>query len=98
MSTVVVGLCSKALAGIYFLLHGGKAANVEARLARLGLPGVSGVAFPEWGMTLDDPGVVQRMCSFVRSHRRVELLPFYSGASGGTYDLARRPGGRCTAA
>jgi hypothetical protein len=152
----------KAFARIYLLLHGGKAADINARLARLGLPGIGadlpvnpfpklrviwnpqshgspdvpgntpaayypgdafvdvygpdtydlgsvdwnaverlyrahpakGFAFPEWGMTLDDPGFVQRMSTFVRSHRRVELLSFYNGANGGTYDLARRPRAR----
>jgi hypothetical protein len=152
----------KAFARMYLLLHGGTAADLNARLARLGLPGVSGdlpvnpfpklrviwnpqahgdpqvsgntpaayypgdafvdvvgddtydlgsvdwgaierlyrahpskgFAFPEWGMTLDDPGFVQRMSSFVRSHRRVELLSYYNGANGGTYDLAKRPRAR----
>lgn len=153
----------RAFARMYLLLHGGTAADINARLARLGLPGVGadlpvnpfpklrviwnpqshgspevpgntpqayfpgdafvdvygpdtyddvgsvdwgaverlyrahprkGFAFPEWGMTLDDPGFVQRMSSFVRSHRRVELLSFYNGANGGTYDLARRPRAR----
>jgi hypothetical protein len=154
----------KAFARMYLLLHGGTAAELNARLARLGLPGVShdvpalpfprlrvvwnpmshgdpqvagnvpaayypgdafvdvygpdtydlgsvdwgaierlygahvrkGFVFPEWGMTLDDPGFVQRMASFVRSHRRVELLSFYSGAKGGTYDLASKPRARAT--
>jgi hypothetical protein len=152
----------KAFARMYLLLHGGTAADLNARLARLGLPGVShdlplipfpklrviwnpqshgdpqvpgntpaayypgdafvdvygpdtydlgsvdwnaierlyrahprkGFAFPEWGMTLDDPGFVQRMASFVRSHRRVEVLSFYSGKPGGTYDLASKPRAR----
>jgi hypothetical protein len=152
----------KAFARMYLLLHGGTAAYLDARLARLGLPGVGrdlpeiplpklrviwnpmshgdpqvpgntpaayypgdafvdvygpdtynlgsvdwgaierlyrahprkGFAFPEWGMTVDDPSFVQRMSSFVRSHRRVELLSFYNGAKGGTYDLAKRPRAR----
>jgi hypothetical protein len=152
----------KAFARMYLLLHGGTASYLDARLARLGLPGVGrdlpeipfpklrviwnpmahgdpqvagntpavyypgdgfvdvygpdtynlgsvdwgaierlygahprkGFVFPEWGMTVDDPSFVQRMASFVRSHRRVELLSFYSGARGGTYDLARRPRAR----
>jgi hypothetical protein len=152
----------KAFARMYLLLHGGTAAQLDARLARLGLPAVGrdlpeipfprlrviwnpqshgdpqvsgntpaayypgdafvdvygpdtydlgsvdwgaierlyrahprkNFAFPEWGMTLDDPGFVQRMSSFVRSHRRVELLSFYSGANGGKYDLASKPRAR----
>ncbi len=154
----------KAFARMYLLLHGGTADELNARLARLGLPGVradlpvnpfprlrviwnpqahgdpqvpgntpgayypgdafvdvvgddtydlgsvdwgaierlyrahprKGFAFPEWGMTLDDPGFVQRMASFVRSHRRVELLSFYAGKAGSLYDLASKPRARAT--
>ena len=154
----------KAFARMYLLLHGGTADELNARLARLGLPGVradlpvnpfprlrviwnpqahgdpqvpgntpgayypgdafvdvvgddtydlgsvdwgaierlyrahprKGFAFPEWGMTLDDPGFVQRMASFVRSHRRVELLSFYTGKAGSLYELASKPRARAT--
>jgi hypothetical protein len=152
----------KAFARIYLVLHGGPAAQLNARLSRLGLPPVGvdlalnpfprlrviwnpqahgdpqvpgnaperyypgnafvdvvgddtydlgsvdwsaierlyrahpskGFAFPEWGMTLDDPGFVSRMSAFVRSHPRVELLSFYNGKTGGTYDLGRKPRAR----
>lgn len=152
----------KAFARMYLLLHGGTAAELNPRLARLGLPGIDhdlpaipfpklrvvwnpqshgdpqvagntpaayypgdafvdvygpdtydlgsvdwnaverlyrahprkGFAFPEWGMTLDDPGFVGRMAAFVRSHPRVEALSFYAGRPGGTYDLANKPRAR----
>ena len=54
-----------------------------------------GFAFPEWGLRgIDDPGFVQEMSSFVRSHGRVELLSFFNGKTGGTYDLASKPRSR----
>ena len=54
-----------------------------------------GFAFPEWGMQgLDDPTFVARMASFVKKHRRVELLSFFNGKSGGAYDLASKPRAR----
>jgi hypothetical protein len=153
----------KAFARMYLLLHGGSAAELNQRLARLGLPGVKsdlavnpfpalrviwgaqahgdpqvpgnaparyypgdafvdvvgddpydlgsvdwpaierfykahprkGFAFPEWGMQgLDDPGFVARMASFVKTHRRVELLSFYNGRAGSVYDLASKPRAR----
>jgi hypothetical protein len=152
----------KAFARMYLLLHGGPATQLNARLARLGLPGVAGdlplnpspklrviwnpqahgdpqvpgnrpgayypgdayvdvvgddtydlgavdwraierlyrahprkgFAFPEWGMSVDDARFVTRMASFVRTHRRVELLTFYNGKAGGTYDLASKPRAR----
>jgi hypothetical protein len=153
----------KAFARMYLILHGGAAAQLNARLARLGLPPVpgdlavnpfprlrvvwgpqahgdpqvpgneppayypgdafvdvvgddpydlgsvdwsaierlyrahprKGFAFPEWGLRgLDDPGFVQHMAAFVRSHGRVELLSFFNGKTGGTYDLASKPRSR----
>jgi hypothetical protein len=153
----------KAFARMYLLLHGGTAAELNARLSRLGLPGVrsdlavnpfpqlrvvwgaqahgdpqvagnqparyypgdafvdvvgddpydlgsvdwaaierfyrahprKGFAFPEWGMrAIDDPGFVSRMASFVRTHRRVEMLSFYNGKAGSLYDLASKPRSR----
>jgi len=54
-----------------------------------------GFAFPEWGMkAIDDPGFVAHMASFVRSHRRVELLSFYNGKAGSAYDLGSKPRAR----
>jgi hypothetical protein len=153
----------KAFARMYLILHGGTAAQIDARLARLGLPGISsdlavnpwprlrviwgaqahgdpqvpgnqpqayypgdayvdvvgddpydlgsvdwgaierfyrahprrGFAFPEWGLRgIDDPSFVSQMASFVRSHRRVELLSFFNGKTGGLYDLASKPRSR----
>ena len=43
---------------------------------------------------LDDPSFVARMASFVKTHRRVELLSFFNGKSGSAYDLASKPRAR----
>jgi hypothetical protein len=52
-------------------------------------------AFPEWGLWgIDDPGFVRRMAGFVRGHRRVELVSYYSGRPGSVWDLASKPGSR----
>jgi hypothetical protein len=54
-----------------------------------------GFAFPEWGLRgIDDPSFVTHMASFVRSHRRVELLSFFNGKAGSLYDLASKPRSR----
>ena len=50
--------------------------------------------FPEWGMTVDDPGYVRSFADFVRKHRRVRFASFYNGRSGGAFDLARKPRSR----
>jgi hypothetical protein len=153
----------KAFARMYVILHGGPATTINARLSRLGLPGIGaalavnpfprlrviwgaqahgdpsvagnqpqayypgdryvdvvgddpydlgsvdwaaierfysahprkGFAFPEWGLRgIDDPSFVTHMASFVRSHRRVELLSFFNGKTGGVYDLASKPRAR----
>jgi hypothetical protein len=49
-------------------------------------------AFPEWGLWgIDDPAFIRAMATFVRSHRRVELLSWFNGqASGGTFDISTK--------
>jgi hypothetical protein len=48
--------------------------------------------FAEWGIWgYDDPGFVQQMARFVRTHPRIELLAFYNGRPGGTFDLGIKP-------
>jgi hypothetical protein len=49
-------------------------------------------AVPEWGLWgLDDPGFVRKMAAFVRGHRRVELISYYSGRPGSVFDLRTKP-------
>jgi hypothetical protein len=45
-----------------------------------------------WGF--DDPGFVSRMATFVRTHRRVELLAYYNGRPGSPWDIAGQPRSR----
>jgi hypothetical protein len=52
-------------------------------------------AFVEWGLWgIDDPSFVQHMASFVRSHRRVELLSYFNAQRGSIFDLASKPRSR----
>jgi hypothetical protein len=52
-------------------------------------------AFPEWGLWgHDDPGFIREMRSFVRTHRRVELLVYYNHDAGSTWDLKSKPASR----
>jgi hypothetical protein len=49
-------------------------------------------AFPEWGLwSLDNPGFVEQMARFARTHKRVELISYYSGRPGSPWDLASKP-------
>jgi hypothetical protein len=49
-------------------------------------------AFPEWGLWgIDDPSFVTQMAQFVRTHRRTELIGYYSGRPGSVFDLAAKP-------
>jgi hypothetical protein len=154
----------KALARIAVVLRGGAAADVTARLAKLGLPGVAQdlpvttpklrivwnpqgfgapdvpgnapqayypgdayvdvvaddlydirghgatwaaaaklyeahrsktFAFAEWGLWgFDDPGFVRDMATWVKQHRRVEFIAYYSGRPGSVFDLASKPASR----
>ena len=47
--------------------------------------------FPEWGLSVDDPGYIKAFATFVRRHRRVSFISFFNGRAGGAYDLARKP-------
>jgi hypothetical protein len=46
--------------------------------------------FPEWGMTVDDPGYVKAFATFIRRHHRVRFVSFFNGAAGGAYDLGTK--------
>jgi len=68
-------------------------ANERLYAAHPGKP--YGVA--EWGVwSIDDPGFVERMAAFVRSHGRVEFISYFSGSSGSPFDLASKPRSRAT--
>ncbi len=49
-------------------------------------------AVPEWSnWGIDDPAFVRSMARFVLTHPRVELIAYYSGRPGSTWDLATKP-------
>jgi hypothetical protein len=63
-------------------------ANEKLYAAHPGKP----YAIGEWGLwSIDDPEFVERMAAFVRSHRRVELLAYFSSRPGSPWDLASKP-------
>jgi hypothetical protein len=47
---------------------------------------------PEWGLQgADDPVFVQRICDFVKTHRRTQLAAYYESKPGSIYDLGSKP-------
>lgn len=49
-------------------------------------------AIAEWGLWgIDDPGFVERMAAFVRTHPRVELVAYFNSKPGSTWDLESKP-------
>jgi hypothetical protein len=49
-------------------------------------------AFPEWALWgVDEPEFVERMATFLRTHRRTELALYYSGPQRSVFDLATKP-------
>jgi hypothetical protein len=46
---------------------------------------------PEWGTAVDDPSFVRAFADFVRGHPRVKFISFFNGATGGEFDLGRKP-------
>ena len=52
-------------------------------------------AFAEWGVWgFDDPAFVRAMATWVKQHRRVEFIAYYSGRPGSVFDLASKPASR----
>jgi hypothetical protein len=52
-------------------------------------------AFPEWGLWgFDDAQFVRTMATFVKTHRRVEFIAYFSGKPGSVWDLATKPASR----
>jgi hypothetical protein len=52
-------------------------------------------AFPEWGVWgFDDPAYVRAMAKFVKQHKRMEFIAYYSGMAGSVFDLATKPASR----
>lgn len=49
-------------------------------------------AIPEWGIQrIDDPGFVERIADFIRTHGRTEIAVFFNGRGGGAFDIANKP-------
>ena len=52
-------------------------------------------AFPEWGLWgFDDAQYVRDMAKWVRQHRRMEFIAYFSGRPGSIWDLASKPASR----
>lgn len=52
-------------------------------------------SFPEWGLDrVDDPGFVEKMCAFVRTHGRVRMLAYFESKPGSQWDLGDKPKSR----
>src|SRR5262245_9002504 len=49
-------------------------------------------SLPEWGLQgVDDPQFVQRICAFVKTHRRTQMAAYYESKPGSPYDLGTKP-------
>jgi hypothetical protein len=49
-------------------------------------------SLPEWGLeNVDDPAFVQKICDFIRTHRRTEMASYYESHPGSSYDLGTKP-------
>ena len=66
------------------------AANEALYRAHPGKP----YALPEWGLAVDDPGFVRKICRFLMSASRTRLAVFYDARPSSPYDLGSKPGAR----
>ncbi len=52
-------------------------------------------SFPEWGLWgIDDPAFIRTMGTFVRTHRRTEMLAYFESKPGSIFDLGNKPKSR----
>ena len=51
-------------------------------------------ALPEWGLSIDDPGFVKRICTFLKTRPRTKLAAYYDARPGSPYDLGSKPAAR----
>ena len=47
-------------------------------------------SLPEWGLSIDDPGFVKKICTFLKSRPRAKLAAYYDARPGSPYDLASK--------
>ena len=67
------------------------AANEALYRAHPGKP----YALAEWGLAVDDPGFVRRICSFLKTTSRTRLAVFYDARPRSRYDLGSKPASAC---
>ena len=51
-------------------------------------------SLPEWGLSIDDPGFVKRICAFLKTRPRTKLAAYYDARPGSPYDLGSKPASR----
>jgi hypothetical protein len=51
-------------------------------------------ALPEWGLSIDDPGFVRKICTFLKSRQRTKLAAYYDARPSSPYDLGSKPAAR----
>ena len=51
-------------------------------------------ALPEWGLSIDDPGFVKRICTFLKTRPRTKLAAYYDARPGSPYDLGSKAASR----
>ena len=66
------------------------AANEALYRAHPGKP----YALAEWGLAVDDPGFVRKICSFLKTTSRTRLAVFYDARPRSRYDLGSKPEAR----
>ena len=69
---------------------GSHAANEALYRAHPGKP----YALPEWGLSVDDPAFVQRICQFLKTRTRTRLAAYYDARPGSPYDLGTKAAAR----
>jgi hypothetical protein len=51
-------------------------------------------ALPEWGLSIDDPGFVAKICTFLKTRPRTKLASYYDARPRSPYDLGSKSAAR----
>ena len=51
-------------------------------------------ALPEWGLSIDDPAFVRRICTFLKTRPRTKIAAYYVARPRSPYDLGSSPAAR----
>jgi hypothetical protein len=76
-----------------FASRGGVASHAANEALYRAHPGKP-YSLPEWGLSIDDPGFVKKICTFLKTRPRTKLAAYVDARPGSPYDLGSKAAAR----